>query len=205
MSSSVDHLFPTPLVVDRLEDPGLNAALEAAILERRRADPGLSRSNLGGWHSDDAFLEWGGEPARRLAARIFHLAHAETLLRTREQVTLQWTAQGWANVNEPGASNAAHAHPGCFWSAVYYVRIDEGTGGELILHDPRSPAMEMYSPLLWFSNGGIQREGSIRPQPGMLVMFPSWLLHSVKPWYGEGLRISIAINLRAELIPAAGS
>tara|TARA_Y100000991_G_C21690932_1_gene229347 strand:+ start:213 stop:317 length:105 start_codon:yes stop_codon:yes gene_type:complete len=26
-------------------------------------------------------------------------------------------------------------------------------------------------------------------------MFPSWLQHAVRPFYGEGTRISIAINL----------
>jgi hypothetical protein len=29
----------------------------------------------------------------------------------------------------------------------------------------------------------------------MIVLFPSWLQHAVRPFYGKGLRISIAINL----------
>jgi hypothetical protein len=30
--------------------------------------------------------------------------------------------------------------------------------------------------------------------PGQLVLFPSWVLHDVKPFEGEGTRITIAFN-----------
>lgn len=151
-----EALFSTPVVVDNLMELGLNDALETAILERRAADPGINRSNLGEWHSDLELFRWGGEPARRLLARVFELARAETVMKASSPgESFEWMADGWANVNGPGASNTAHAHPGCFWSAVYYVRVDPGTGGELILFDPRSPAMEMYAPYLWFANAGV--------------------------------------------------
>ena len=31
-------------------------------------------------------------------------------------------------------------------------------------------------------------------QPGQLVLFPSWILHDVKPFEGEGERITVAFN-----------
>jgi predicted 2-oxoglutarate/Fe(II)-dependent dioxygenase YbiX len=31
-------------------------------------------------------------------------------------------------------------------------------------------------------------------QPGQLVLFPSWLLHHVTPFAGEGERITVAFN-----------
>jgi hypothetical protein len=30
--------------------------------------------------------------------------------------------------------------------------------------------------------------------PGQLVLFPSWVLHDVKPFEGEGERITVAFN-----------
>jgi uncharacterized protein (TIGR02466 family) len=33
------------------------------------------------------------------------------------------------------------------------------------------------------------------PKAGRLVMFPSWLLHQVRPYRGNAERISIAFNL----------
>jgi hypothetical protein len=35
----------------------------------------------------------------------------------------------------------------------------------------------------------------IRPQPGMLVRFPSWFWHCTRPFAGDGERISMAFDL----------
>jgi uncharacterized protein (TIGR02466 family) len=195
--SRIETLFATPVILSRLADPELIAELERTILGRRAETPGVKRSNLGGWHSDDELFDWGGEPAQRLLSQILSIASAHTEVKARPGVSFEWQAYGWANINESGASNAAHAHPGCFWSAVFYVRVDPGEGGELLLHDPRLPGLEMYAPELWLKGAGVQRQGSVKPKPGLLILFPSWLLHSVQPWFGEGLRISVAVNLRA--------
>jgi len=37
---------------------------------------------------------------------------------------------------------------------------------------------------------------SLRLEPGQLVLFPSWLLHEVLPFEGEGERITVAFNAR---------
>ena len=36
---------------------------------------------------------------------------------------------------------------------------------------------------------------TIRPASGMLVLFPSWLQHALRPYRGAAERISIAFNL----------
>ncbi len=45
--------------------------------------------------------------------------------------------------------------------------------------------------------GGLSAGATERVQPkaGRLVMFPSWLLHQVRPYRGDAARISIAFNL----------
>ena len=35
----------------------------------------------------------------------------------------------------------------------------------------------------------------VGPRPGMVLIFPSWLSHAVRPYHGDGVRISVAINL----------
>jgi len=194
-SFKLQLLFPTPVLVGRL--PGaeaVNPALEASILERRKADPGIARSNVGGWHSAADFQAWGGDPLRRLIAQVVELADAHTAPADQRQ---DWAVETWANVSERGGSNQQHSHPGSFWSAVYYVRIDPGEGGELILHDPRMPVLNMHAPQLRFRSAGSEQLVQTSPSAGMLVLFPSWLGHSVRPYLGDGLRISVAINLSA--------
>ena len=41
----------------------------------------------------------------------------------------------------------------------------------------------------------------INPQPGLLVMFPSWLQHVVYPFEGAGERRTIAGNLNVFAMP----
>jgi hypothetical protein len=34
----------------------------------------------------------------------------------------------------------------------------------------------------------------VKMEPGQLVLFPSWVLHDVKPFEGEGERVTVAFN-----------
>jgi uncharacterized protein (TIGR02466 family) len=118
-------------------------------------------------------------------------------------VRIAWKTNAWANVNRAGHGNEFHTHPGAYWSATYYVDdggigLDPSLGGEFEMQDPRGVAPAMYAPLLAFAVPGGQSAGAaelIRPKSGMLVLFPAWLSHGVRPYKGSAVRISIALNL----------
>ncbi len=190
------HLFPTPLIMDELEGfEKLNAELERVIYEKMETDAGIKRSNVGGgWHSKTDLLSWGGPAADRVAEHALSLANANSS--TSRGAELNWKIVGWANVNGAGAGNAPHIHGGNFWSAVYYVKVPEGEGGRLTLHDPRLPALRMHSSVLRFKNGGPEVLHRLRPTPGQMLLFPAWLSHSVEASQSEEHRISIAMNIR---------
>ncbi len=205
-SSSLTELFATPLLV--ADVPGaaaLNAALLPRMLARREADPaGIGHSNQGGWHSDTRMLEWGGDEARELARWLGDLAARHTRdLGRPERPRFRWGARMWANVLTPGAANAAHAHPGACWSAVHHVddggvADDPSLGGELCLIDPRYPLVQQAAPdvaMLMADGAPMRGDHLVRPRPGLLVAFPSWLMHAVRPCRGRGLRVAVAINL----------
>ena len=212
----VARLFDTPVIVDVLPDHvELNRQLRETILARREQDEGIQVSNVGGWHSDVKMVKWGGEAAARLLERIIADVDKFTVdVRSEGRTRYGWYAEMWANVSPPGAANQYHAHPGSFWSAVYYVddgyggSADDTLGGELILLDPRMPAVAMNTPDLRFRQPGQrpeQREKYMRPASGRIVIFPAWLSHAVRPYKGSDLRISVAVNLSAipVSIPAA--
>ncbi|MCP5384631.1 MAG: 2OG-Fe(II) oxygenase family protein [Altererythrobacter sp.] len=203
-------LFATPFVVDRLQsEEGLRMLRAAIDAEIARDRDGVNISNIGGWHSNTRMLEWGGEAARALALKAMTMADAQTVdARSPENSRFTWHPEMWANVSGKGNANQYHYHPGSFWSAVAYVDdgydgdTDPTLGGELQLLDPRMPMVRMTAPDLRLRDGAgqpQQNEISIRPESGMIVMFPSWLQHAVRPFSGAGSRISIAINLIAVL------
>lgn len=192
------NLFPTPLIFDELDDAeALNDELEQRILERMSADAGIKRSNVGGWHSDTDLLNWGGPAAQRIREHALELANANTT--TGRGAKLGWKIVGWANVNGRGAGNAPHVHGGNYWSAIYYVKVGEGEGGSLRLHDPRLPGLRMHSPVLRFTHAGPEVSYQIRPKAGQMLLFPAWLSHSVDAWEETDHRISIAMNIRRSM------
>ncbi|WP_281300345.1 MULTISPECIES: 2OG-Fe(II) oxygenase family protein [unclassified Iodidimonas] len=216
-SSALDRrvlgLFETPVIVSKLAGAAaINAALIPLIHARRQGHQGIARSNILGWHSDTKMIEWGGEAAADLLRHLIRLCD----LQVHDSGAVAdapprfiWSFDMWANLSMRGASNQGHAHPGALWSAVYYVddgyqgSKDPALGGELVLYDPRYPMNAMYVPdiLVKDSRDGVQaREQYIRPATGRMVVFPSWLMHSVRPYHGDAERISVAINL--SLVPA---
>lgn len=188
-------LFETVVLHGQLsEAEPLTEALEAAIRAQMAQEPGIGRSNVGGWHSKTDMLAWGGPAAGKLAEMAVRVAKRMSVFDGGEP---EWDVRMWANVSPPGALNMSHAHPGVLWAAVYYVATP-GEGGELYLEDPRFPLPQMTRP--GFRALGIDGqpqgpEHRIAPRRGDLVLFPAWIRHGVRPHEGPGDRISIAMNL----------
>ena len=201
---AVRGLFATPVAAVVLPDAeALNARLRATIMDRRREHGSIQSSNAGGWHSTRDLEAWGGPDAASVLNTARSVATQLTTDRFGKPIKPNWTVQAWANVNGPGDANIAHYHAGSFWSGTYYVddggcAADPSLGGAFEMIDPRGPAPAMYAPTLRFAGEDGQSAGSaetIQPKPGLLFLFPSWLMHQVRPYRGTGLRISLAFNL----------
>jgi uncharacterized protein (TIGR02466 family) len=194
-------LFGTPVIIDESDlADALNGELERLILAKRTEHPGLRLSNRRGWQSTHDFASWSGEPGRQIVERAVKLANAHSIGPGGSPP--RWNVEAWANVSEPGGFNMPHIHGGTYWAAVYYVCVGDGEGGQLVLHDPRMPALRMHAPGVRFKGAGPELRVDIKPKAGLMVLFPGWMSHSVEPWEGSGERISIAMNIRAAIVRA---
>ena len=100
----------------------------------------------------------------------------------------------WANILSTGSPlHRRHTHPNNYLSGVYYVQVPAG-GDAIMFHDPK-PQTNIIAPRVAAMNEYNSRNGTLKIQPGMLIMFPSWLAHSVPAPQGEGDRISISFNI----------
>lgn len=193
------HLFFVPVLAHRWEDSeGLNAALEAAVLDQEGSSPGVHRSNVGGWHSEPGLLDWAREAGRSLVSRMVAMANHATRLVFREHEVsgprFGWKMSAWANLNRAGDWNKMHFHSGATWSGSYYV----GAGDRPPPDRPGAGNLAFLDPLLAsqmsFSAGILPEFHEFVPRPGLMVLFPAYLQHVVQPYLGERPRISIAFN-----------
>jgi uncharacterized protein (TIGR02466 family) len=197
-------LFASPLLEHVWADGAeLNALLREAILEHARRHPGVEQSNVGGWHSAPGILEFCGTAGQRLI-RHMHAMTEEATRRVyaafaRPPERQSWILSAWANVNHRGDSNNLHTHPGATWSGVYYVDHGESSpdaaGTALHLFDPNPARANIFFPEL--SNTDVL----FKPEPGLMILFPSYIPHAVPPHRGDRPRISVAFNVRREPFP----
>jgi uncharacterized protein (TIGR02466 family) len=106
----------------------------------------------------------------------------------------------WFHVTRRGGFFGVHNHPNASWSGVYCV--------EPGLHDPSkrdSGLLSFVNPMITSAmhmDAGIvnmklpfgYQVASVPLEAGQLIIFPSWVLHDVKPFEGQGERITIAFN-----------
>ncbi len=98
----------------------------------------------------------------------------------------------WLNIYGKGHSQDIHLHSNNVFSGIYYPKAPEGCG-DLILHSPL--ADQMLEPPITEINGANTPSFRIKPIPGRMVLFRSWLRHSVMPSEIEEDRISFAFNI----------
>ena len=99
----------------------------------------------------------------------------------------------WANINASGASHAIHSHPNNFLSGIYYVHMHPGADS-VNFHDPRPQTGIIRPPVTELTSQNTDQV-VVTVSDGMLLMFPSYLAHSVAPNESDKLRISISLNM----------
>jgi hypothetical protein len=198
--------FPTHVIAEPW--PAFEAhagALRDAILARRAADPDETPR----WSSGTDLPDWGGEAARALCAHVQARIDAMTVDKAQDgdRRRFRWAATLWADLLTRHGAIDLHAFPGTSWTAIcciddgYGGDADPMLGGELVFLDPRYPEVRTRTPELRTrrqDGSADQHEVRLRAASGQIVMFPSWLMHGVRPFGGGGSRISIAMTFRAD-------
>lgn len=111
------------------------------------------------------------------------------LLRHERGQTIRFSGS-WSVRLGAGGHHANHVHPQGWISSAFYVSLPERhaeepqEAGWLTLGEPDARLGRKLPPTL-----------TIEPQPGRLVLFPSWMWHGTNP-IGEGERLTVAFDIR---------
>ncbi|MBE7203163.1 MAG: 2OG-Fe(II) oxygenase family protein, partial [Parafilimonas terrae] len=117
-----------------------------------------------------AALGAGNDPVRRRATGSYRIAGA------------------WSVRLMPGGFHTDHVHPAGWLSSAFYVALPGAVAtppqGWLAFGRPGVPTMPALAPFR-----------RVRPEPGMLALFPSYLWHGTEPFAGDAPRLTVAFDL----------
>lgn len=208
--------FAVPMAMHRLEDCAkLNQELGQLFVQRsKEGDRYKNRSpfvdrNSPVFESNFQLFDWPEPCVRQLSDFcISSLYGVIAELNGYSDDTLQRlhvATESWFHLTGRGGYFGVHNHALHAWSGVYCVRHEgddpNSLSGRLTFVHPNAQAAmyidkstsQLRSP---YGFGPV----SLRLVAGDLVIFPSWLLHHVQPYEGEGHRITVAFNARFRLL-----
>lgn len=167
-----------------------------------------SKSMDGLFESDFDLLEAQVEPIQRLRQWIVETVAMAVGIANGHRgdpnlIRVEFT-ESWCHISNQGGFHDAHYHGNCSWCGIFYVRSascrpTDATGAG-------NGISRFYSPIP--TGGAIQDFGGqylssnridVTPQDGLLILFPSYLLHSGLPYKGDDDRLLIAFNTKSYL------
>lgn len=182
--------FPTLIFHgDLLNFEEINSKLLKSVEVLQQTNPGIQKSNIKGWHSDDTILLH--HPDFKFLIEAITVAYQDVLKDLSWDLKLK-ISNCWVTVSPPGSSNARHSHPGSLLSGVYYIKAQEGASS-LHIHDPR--------PVKVHSNPQVTHTSltsdtiALNPKSGRIYIFPGWLEHSVPENTSSEDRVVFSFNL----------
>jgi hypothetical protein len=124
-------------------------------------------------------------PIRRYLAFV---GEGSDPLRSRNRFAYRFDGM-WSVRLRPGGYHVNHVHPHGWLSSACHIELPDavsetGREGWLAFGEPGIPTIPPLVPGYY-----------VRPEPGRLVMFPSYMWHGTIPFTGDGHRLSIAFDV----------
>ncbi|NVJ59679.1 MAG: hypothetical protein HWE27_04770 [Gammaproteobacteria bacterium] len=201
--------FAVPIAITKMQNCNeLNVRLKKLFLEKEQQNARNKSRNS--QHQKEVFessfdlFDWKEPEIGQLKQFSFEtlLGFIGQLTRKSREELAHWNvwADAWFHVTREGGYFTAHNHPNASWSAVYCVAnspapAEKPESGVLRFLDYKANST-MY---IDAANASLPEPFSIgnrvfHLEEGDFVIFPSYLLHEVAPYWGKSERITVAMN-----------
>jgi len=194
-------LFPTPLMhVAGAITPEHAMALQQHFV----AQPGTANQRSSALSHTRVFGPGDDAQLAGLVATL--LPHVAAFGQQLFGQSLDWTIKElWANLLQTGGSQSVHNHANCFVSGVLYLSQSHPSARTAFVRALGGHEFSFRNTHEGSSVGPYTAQKWLAPQPepGDLILFPSYLLHEVPPNQG-GPRVSLAFNAIPHRLDAWG-
>jgi uncharacterized protein (TIGR02466 family) len=167
----------------------------------RKEDPdGVIKSNGGGWQSQEFTNDKFEHPKMPPEMKNFKDKLDEVVFDASNQMGFPKLIMGsiWFNINGYKDHNKEHTHPRSLISGVYYPSISEPDKmGDIIFVRSDGGSVYISHNIDYENYKTTSYTGSIfsyPPEDGLLLLFPSWMIHSVDSNNSKYERYSISFN-----------
>jgi uncharacterized protein (TIGR02466 family) len=184
-------LFPTPF----MRVPGALGGELVAGLVKHFSNTAAQANNASPNLSHTSMLKPGDSPLLVRAAELItpQLAEFGALMFGEH---LGWALKEmWVNVLDTGGRQAMHNHANSFISGVVYLTPTHPDSRTVFMKSPGGTDFSFRNDHARSNMGPYNSDKWVSPQPepGDLVLFPSYLMHAVPPNAGER-RITMSFN-----------
>ena len=181
-SDMASFLADLRVSLNRLHDPEGHALLFQSLRHGTETTEDLARSN------DPVIRALFTAFAAPISRYLEHIGEGSDPLRRRNRG--RWRFNGsWSVRLRTSGFHTSHVHPRGWISSACYIELPESMS-----------EVSSQEGILTFGQPGIMTsptlgaEHSIRPSPGMLVLFPSYLWHGTVPFSSTQARLTVAFD-----------
>ena len=191
-------LFPSPLFTRVYTKGDLDNTVK--FLDNCELIDG-GKANEYGFHSKDTYILEHTECkplSNFIMESIEHFAK-EILMYSYEKYTF---SQSWISHKNPGQYHTMHTHPNSLISGVFYYGEDDPNIPAITFHKPTFGTNVSYLSPRYQSDRRKSEYAwetfSVNYTPGLLLLFPSYILHSVPINKSNKVRKSLAFNVMSK-------
>lgn len=196
MKKKLNTFFPHPVFHYKLDDhKSINEQFSKYIYDlQKNNSKGQRLSNVNGWHSPFFDLlnkdNLGYKFLIKIQPHIVDVFNSYGWIFNPQKVRCSGM---WAIINKKGNFNTEHIHPNSNLSAAYYVKAPKNCGNFRVVN-PHSISRDKFPPRDT-PNELNRLVAELEIEEGDLLIFPSYLPHSVLPNQSDDDRIVVSFNL----------
>ena len=188
--------WATPIwFFDLNDDLNFNKIEKECYKEKTINEVGRSISNKNGWQSNFVSFDKYEEISKilKIIDLNSHIFVKEFGVRENYKFSI---VEYWININNKGSYNLAHIHPQSLFSCIIYIKVPKNSGGILFWQNQISQlGMGGYSKHNNSYNFESIKYEAIEKR---VIIFPSYVSHSVEENKSDEDRISIAFNFASK-------